>query len=84
MRDKAGTAPTTSDDIDLVLGRQMLRKALAKLPEEHRAAIGLFYLEEMSVAEVAVALEIPVGTVKTRLMHARKKLRATLEGDDHG
>ncbi len=49
-----------------------------------RAAIGLFYLEEMSVAEVAVALEIPVGTVKTRLMHGRKKLRATLEGDDHG
>lgn len=84
MRDEAKTAPTTSDDFDQGLGRRIVRKALEKLPEEHRAAIGLFYLEEMSVAEVAVALEIPVGTVKTRLMHARKKLRAALEGDDHG
>jgi DNA-directed RNA polymerase specialized sigma24 family protein len=42
----------------------------------------LFYLEDMSVAEVAVALAVPAGTVKTRLMHARRKLRAALEGDE--
>lgn len=36
----------------------------------------------MSVAEVAVALDVPVGTVKTRLMHARRKLRIALEGDE--
>jgi RNA polymerase sigma-70 factor (ECF subfamily) len=36
----------------------------------------------MSVAEVAVALAVPAGTVKTRLMHARHKLRAALEGDE--
>ena len=84
MRDEARTAPQAIDDVDQALGHWTLRKALAKLPEGHRVAIGLFYLEEMSVAEVAVALEIPVGTVKTRLLHARKKLRAALEGDDHG
>ena len=61
-----------------------LREALARLPAAHRAAIGLFYLEEMSVAEVAVALDTPVGTVKSRLLNARKKLRAALEGEDHG
>ena len=33
------------------------------------------------VAEVAVALNVPAGTVKTRLMHARRTLRAVLEGD---
>ena len=84
MQSEPGTAPTTSDDIELALYHRKLRIALAKLPEGHRAAIGLFYLEEMSVAEVAVALEIPMGTVKTRLMHGRKKLRTTLEGDNHG
>ncbi|MEM8541236.1 MAG: RNA polymerase sigma factor [Pseudomonadota bacterium] len=55
-----------------------VRRAIACLPAAQNAAIALFYLEEMSVAEVSVALDIPVGTVKTRLMHAREKLKATL------
>lgn len=58
-----------------------LRQAMDALPQDQRAAIALFYLEDMSVAEVAVALAVPAGTVKTRLMHARHKLRAALEGD---
>ena len=58
-----------------------LRAAIAALPADHRSAIALFYLEDMSVAEIAVALTMPAGTVKTRLMHARRKLRAALEGD---
>ncbi len=58
-----------------------LRAALRTLPSDQRAAVALFYLEELSVAEVAVALDVPAGTVKTRLMHARRKLRATLEGE---
>jgi RNA polymerase sigma-70 factor (ECF subfamily) len=58
-----------------------LAAAIAALPPDQRAAIALFHLEEMSVAEVAVALEVPAGTVKTRLMHARRKLRAALEGE---
>ncbi len=59
-----------------------LRNAVRALPAEQRAAIGLFHFEDMSVAEVAVALDVPAGTVKTRLMHARRKLRATFEGDE--
>lgn len=58
-----------------------LRAALAALPPEQRAAIGLFYLEDLGVAETATALNVPAGTVKTRLMHARRKLRAALEGE---
>jgi len=58
-----------------------LQAALAALPQGQRAAVGLFYLEELSVAETAVALNVPAGTVKTRLMHARRTLRAVLEGD---
>lgn len=60
-----------------------LRAAVRALPPEQRAAIALFHFEGLSVAETAVALDAPVGTVKTRLMHARRKLRAALEGDRH-
>ena len=60
---------------------EAVRRAIRTLPPEQQAAIALFYLEEMSVAEVAVALDVPAGTVKTRLMHARRKLRSALEGD---
>jgi RNA polymerase sigma factor (sigma-70 family) len=59
-----------------------VQRAIATLPPGQQAAIALFYLEDMSVAEVAVALDVPAGTVKTRLMHARRKLRETLQGDE--
>jgi RNA polymerase sigma factor (sigma-70 family) len=59
-----------------------LRHAIRALPAEQRAAIALFHFEEMSIAEVAVALDVPAGTVKTRLMHARRKLRDALGGDE--
>jgi len=58
-----------------------LRAAIRALPAEQRTAIALYHFEELSVAEVAVALDVPAGTVKTRLMHARRKLRAALEGE---
>jgi RNA polymerase sigma-70 factor (ECF subfamily) len=84
MPDDPPADPAISGDVEWAADRRRLHEALAKLPAAHRAAIALFYLEEMSVAEVAVVLEIPLGTVKSRLMHARKKLRAALEGEDHG
>jgi RNA polymerase sigma-70 factor (ECF subfamily) len=55
--------------------------AVARLPGPQRAALALFYLEDLSVAEIAIATDVPPGTVKTRLMHARNKVRAILEGD---
>ncbi|WP_332641237.1 RNA polymerase sigma factor [Brevundimonas sp.] len=59
-----------------------LRAALARLPPAQRAAVGLFYLEDLGVAGTAAALNVPAGTVKTRLMHARRALRAVLEGEE--
>ncbi len=50
-------------------------KALRQLPGEQRAALALFYIEGLKVSEIAIALEIPAGTVKTRLFHARSKLK---------
>lgn len=61
-----------------------LRAAIATLPPTQAATVALFYLEDLSVTEVATALDVPVGTVKTRLMHARAKLRALLEGNENG
>lgn len=58
-----------------------LQAAIRALPPDQRAAIALHHLEGLSVAETAVALDAPVGTIKTRLMHARLKLRAALEGE---
>ena len=62
-----------SDEVEL------LRKGLARMPEEQRAILSLHYLDGMSVAEIGRALEVPVGTVKSRLYHARNRLRQTLE-----
>ena len=59
---------------------RIIREAIAALPAAQSATIALFYLEEMSVAEVAIALDIPMGTVKTRLMHARENLKHALKG----
>lgn len=59
-----------------------LQSAVAKLPATQRAAVALFYHEGLSIAETAVALDVPTGTVKTRLMHARHKLAQFLQGDE--
>jgi len=59
----------------------MIQRAMLALPGPQRAALGLFYREGLRIAEIAVALDLPPGTVKTRLMHARRKLRALLEGE---
>lgn len=58
-----------------------LTSAIDSLPQAQRLVLALFHVEGLSVAEVATALDIPPGTVKTRLMHARARLRAFLEGD---
>lgn len=56
-------------------------RAIGGLPPAQRAALALFYIEDLSVAEIAVATDVPPGTVKTRLLHARRKIRALLEGE---
>lgn len=56
-----------------------IRAGLEELERGQRLVLSWFYLEEMSVREIAEALSIPVGTVKSRLFHARNALRARLE-----
>lgn len=53
---------------------------LAGLKEEERDVIELFYLNEFSISETALALSIPEGTVKSRLHKARENLRHKYQG----
>lgn len=57
---------------------QMVRKALACLPPASRAALILNEYEGLSYAEIAAALDIPLGTVMSRLHYARRRLRELL------
>lgn len=58
--------------------------ALQRLPAEQREVVLLVGLEEMSYTEVALALEIPVGTVMSRLSRGRERLRALMAGAQPG
>ena len=70
------------DEASASIDAEVIRTALNELSDDHRATIALFYLEEMSVADVAAAMDVPLGTVKTRLMHARAHLRRVIEGEE--
>ena len=62
-----------SDDV------AQLRTALANLPGQQRALLSLHYLDGLSVAEMARVLSVPQGTLKSRLFHARNRLKQALE-----
>ncbi len=78
------TQTAVSPALDQNLDADKVLQALQHLPPAQQATIALFYLEDMSVADVARALDVPVGTVKTRLMTARSTLRDLLEGEQDG
>ena len=59
-----------------------LSALLKALPNSERQVLALFYLEEMKITEIAVVLDIPVGTVKSRLNTARTHLRENQPGHD--
>lgn len=52
--------------------------ALARLPDEYRAAATLYFINDMSYDDIARTLEVPVGTVRSRLHRARRRLQQEL------
>jgi RNA polymerase sigma factor (sigma-70 family) len=60
-----------------------LEHGLSRLPVTEREVLTLFYLQELSLADVADVLNVPVGTVKSRLFRARRLLRRELEGQGY-
>ena len=71
-------------DSDRGLVAREIERGLARLPVGERDVLSLFYLEELSLADVAQVLAVPVGTVKSRLFRARQLLRQQLTGEAHG
>ena len=56
-----------------------LRRAVRGLPRDQRLVLDLYYLEGLGIGEIADALGVPRGTVKSRLFHARRRLRSQLQ-----
>ena len=71
-----GAAP--DDEARRAEERERITRALAALPEHHRTIIMLSDLEGLSYREIAEVLDVPMGTVMSRLHHARKRLRDVL------
>lgn len=80
--------PTTQTAADLSPGpgtmlvrsaeQQLLLDALRRIPVQHQVVLELFYWEELTSAEIGEALELPDGTVRTRLRRARALLEQAL------
>jgi RNA polymerase sigma-70 factor, ECF subfamily len=94
LRDKQRWRPATATDlaqnIDLVPEDRLpappdgdaLQAALNRLPEGARLAVVMFYFEECSYREIADELNVPMGTVMSRLARAKEQLRTILlEGE---
>jgi RNA polymerase sigma-70 factor (ECF subfamily) len=69
-----GVAPASDAAIDV-------ERLLARLPEAQREVVALRYLHDLSEDEVAMVLDIPRGTVKSRLHHAIARLNALVRGE---
>ena len=64
-----------SRDLQRAEDADRVRKAVAALPEEHRQVIELRFFADAKLDDIAAALAIPLGTVKSRLHHGLEKLR---------
>ncbi len=74
-------APIEWDDAPVDAGQQVAA-ALAALPAHQREAIILRYYQDLSLAEIAEVLAIPIGTVKSRLSLGLRQLRLWLKDDE--
>jgi RNA polymerase sigma-70 factor (ECF subfamily) len=81
----AGDCEPTSDgeEQNMFDDVESVHLALDQLTIAHREAITLYFLEDLSVNEIAEVLEIPAGTVKSRLHNAKRELRLILEREVH-
>jgi RNA polymerase sigma-70 factor (ECF subfamily) len=75
---RLSTPPTQTTRLEI----RDLDRGLAKLPEEQRSVMRLIALEGLPYEEVAEILEIPVGTVRSRLSRGRESLRRSMGFDD--
>jgi RNA polymerase sigma-70 factor (ECF subfamily) len=58
-----------------------IRKAIARLPLVQRIVVVLYYINDLSLQEISEVLDVPVGTVKSRLYYGRQVLKRNLESN---
>jgi RNA polymerase sigma-70 factor (ECF subfamily) len=63
---------------------ELVHRALGQLSVEHREVLTLHFLEGMRLEEIAQTLSCPLGTVKSRMYHAKRSLRNVVERLNHG
>ena len=78
LDDASGDLPAVSPASVNQLDSEQLLEALGQLDEVYRAAVVLFYLEDYSYNEIAQILDIPLGTVKSRLTRGLQRLHQLL------
>lgn len=75
----AGDIASIFDDAETIIEAQEMRRtvlnAVMMLPDDHRTAVTLFYIKDLTQKEIAEFLEVPVSTINSRLHEARKKLK---------
>lgn len=64
--------------------RIAIRQAFALLPPDQRLAGHLFFVEGLTLVEIAEVQDVPLGTAKTRLFHARRRLKQALADHPEG
>ncbi len=74
-----------SPEEEIVAGEEaaLVRRAVAGLPEKYRIPVYLYYSRELSVEEIAGAMHIPKGTVKSRLHKARCMIKECVEAEGY-
>ena len=80
----ADPAPTPEERLGISQRLHLLEHALAQLPADHREVLLLREIEDLSYAEIAVALGVAEGTVKSRIARARAALIDTYRRDPGG
>lgn len=70
--------PLPEDDIESLELQETIQREISKLPEKYRSVIILKYIEELSLNEISEILDLPLGTVKTRIHRGREALRKQL------
>ena len=81
MRLLASDEPSQADGSSAVVDRDQLERGFRRLSIDHRAVVVLHHYLDMPLDQVADALGIPAGTVRSRLHHAMRGLRAALDAD---
>jgi len=81
IRDYDVSHDSVAEAGEMSLERIRIAKAMATLTPRQREAISLSYYDGLSHSEIAIALDIPVGTVKTRMRDGMLKLRKAMESE---